>query len=212
MRITVFGGTGFVGKMLLQQALQEGHEVTVLARSPAKLGELKDRVNCIEGDYFDATAVRDALQGAEAVLSCIGPPLGFGRSKYIGKYPQAMKSLITELETAGISRIITIAGASVPLPGSKLPMLAKITRVMMLVIGGQISRDKDEEALMLAESELDWTILRPPGIKAGVRGEFIASESELRSPFVNLEQLCHFMLSTLTDDAWIGKAPLTSTK
>lgn len=212
MRITLFGGTGFVGKKLLEQALHAGHEVTVLARSPDKLGEFKERVNCINGDYFDPEAVREALQGAEAVLSCIGPPLGLGRSKFIGKYPEAMASLVAELKAAGVSRIVTIAGASVPLPSSELPLLAKITRFMMLVIGGQISRDKDEEALKLAKSELDWTILRPPGIKAGVRGDFLASEKSLRSPFVNLDQLCEFMLSNLTDDTWVRKAPFTSTR
>lgn len=212
MRITLFGATGFVGKKLLEQALQEGHEITVLARSPDKLEVLKDQVHCIEGDYFDRQAVREALQGAEAVLSCIGPPLGLGRSKFIGKYPQAMESLVAELQAAGVSRIITIAGASVPLSGSKFPVLAKITRLMMLVIGGQISRDKDKEALKLAASELDWTILRPPGIKVGVRGDFLASESSLRSPFVNLEQFCEFMLAGLRDDVWIRKAPFTSTR
>jgi len=212
MRITLFGATGFVGKKLLELALQENHEITVLARSPDKLGALKSQVNCIEGDYFDPQAVRNALQGADAVLSCIGPPLGFGRKQFIGKYPQAMTSLINELNSAGITRVITIAGASVPLPGSELPLLAKITRVMMLLIGGQISRDKDEEALLLANSGLDWTILRPPGIKAGTMGNFVASETVLRSPFVNLEQLCQFMIANLSDETWVRKAPLTSTK
>ena len=111
MRITLFGATGFVGKKLLELALQQHHEITVLARTPDKLGALQSQVNCIEGDYFDPLAVRSALHGAQAVLSCIGPPLGFGRSKFIGKYPQAMTSLIDELNKAGVSRIITIAKA-----------------------------------------------------------------------------------------------------
>lgn len=212
MKITMFGATGFVGKRLLEMALERQHEVTVLARDPDKLGEYKSRVSCIKGDYFDAESQREALQGSEAVLSCIGPPLGPGRSKSIGKYPAAMNQLLAELVSANITRIITIAGASVPIPDTELPLLAKITRVMMLLIGGQISRDKDEEALHLAHSDLDWTILRPPGIKAGVRGKFLASESELKNLFVNRDQICEFMLDNLSDHTWVRKAPFTGTR
>lgn len=212
MKITFFGGTGFVGKALLKKAIDAGHEITVLARNPDKLGVLKNSVECIEGDYFDASAIRKALVNSEAVLSCIGPPLGLGRGKFVGKYPKAMQMLVSEMENAGTTRIITIAGASVPIPGTELPALAKIIRVAMALIGGRISKDKDQEALILSQSNLDWTILRPPGIKPRKNGVFTVSETELASPFVDVHQLCQFMLDSLSDKNWIQKAPFTGTK
>ena len=43
MKIAIFGATGAVGHECLVQALEAGHEVTVLVRSPSKLpAELRD--------------------------------------------------------------------------------------------------------------------------------------------------------------------------
>ncbi|NJO13043.1 MAG: NAD(P)H-binding protein, partial [Gammaproteobacteria bacterium] len=36
-KITVIGGTGMIGQRIVQEALQRGHEVTLIARDPAKV-------------------------------------------------------------------------------------------------------------------------------------------------------------------------------
>lgn len=54
MKVIVFGGTGFVGRHLVQK-LKENHEVTIATRNPAKVSEslLSEKVDVIEADLFN---------------------------------------------------------------------------------------------------------------------------------------------------------------
>lgn len=54
MRVIVFGGTGFVGRHLVQR-LKEKHEVTIATRSPSKVSDslLSENVDVIEADLFN---------------------------------------------------------------------------------------------------------------------------------------------------------------
>jgi uncharacterized protein len=71
--VTVFGGTGKTGRHLVRLALDAGHRVTVLARTPAKLDLEHERLHVLQGDIGDPAAVATAVQGADAVLSVLGP-------------------------------------------------------------------------------------------------------------------------------------------
>lgn len=75
MRILVTGGTGFVGSHSIACLVAAGHDVRILARSPAKVpGTLAalaadaDAVEVVQGDLLDRTAVDRALTGMDAVL------------------------------------------------------------------------------------------------------------------------------------------------
>jgi len=46
MRLTVLGATGGIGRLLLQQALDEGHQVTAFARAPNKIAIQSPRNGC----------------------------------------------------------------------------------------------------------------------------------------------------------------------
>lgn len=75
MRVLVTGGTGFVGCHSVNALVDAGHDVRVLARAPERLRPALDPlgagpVECSVGDVTDPAAVRQALQGCDAVLHC----------------------------------------------------------------------------------------------------------------------------------------------
>ena len=74
MKITIFGATGALGSECLKQALEDGHEVTALIRSPSKLPDkLKEKITLIEGDGLNPDDVKLSLSnGTEAILFAIG--------------------------------------------------------------------------------------------------------------------------------------------
>jgi putative NADH-flavin reductase len=68
MKITILGPTGFVGKVLLEKALDKGYEVKILVRNPDRFGIYKDKVNYIEGSIFQTDKLEECFDGTEAVL------------------------------------------------------------------------------------------------------------------------------------------------
>jgi len=71
-KIMVTGGTGFLGRSLVQALADQGHRVRVLDNDSRgcfeKLGELAKRVEFFPGDIRDGSAVRRATEGADSVF------------------------------------------------------------------------------------------------------------------------------------------------
>lgn len=109
MKISILGSTGFVGKVLLRQALEKGFDVKTLVRNPEKLGDLREKVEFIQGDIFEIDKLEKAVSGTEVVLSTVPPQRN---TKDPVKYTKAIENLIKILERKKINRIIHIGGAA----------------------------------------------------------------------------------------------------
>lgn len=211
MKIAIIGSTGFVGKILLSKATGRGHKVKALVRNPEKLGDFKNKVEAVKGDMFVSADLKKLVEGADAVISVAGPPMA-GKFDY-RQYENAMLSLTEAMKSAGIKRIITIAGASIKLPGESLGFKRKFLRVMLKILASKVVKLKDSEAKILFESGLKWTIVRPPLISNGNAGSnIIALENGLAGMKVNVEDIVDFILNNLLSEEWVCKAPTVSSK
>lgn len=207
MIIAILGSTGFVGKILVKKALEAGHQVKALARSPEKLGDLKDQVEVIQGDMFEPAALQALIQDVDAVISVVGPPRTERHDS--NQHANAMRLIVNAMKAANVDRIITIAGAAAKVPGKRMGIRQRLLRVLLLRIATDVIKTKDIEVKILSESGLKWTIIRPPIIKSdGPSGGLDASEDDLRGMTVNVYDLVDFMLSLLQDSSWEGKAPI----
>ena len=72
MKIAVVGATGATGLRVVKHALAQGHFVTAVARHPERLSSA-DRLSFVRGDVLSPGGLTGALDGVEAVISCIGP-------------------------------------------------------------------------------------------------------------------------------------------
>ncbi|MEX0284286.1 MAG: NAD(P)-dependent oxidoreductase [Paracoccaceae bacterium] len=209
MKLTIFGATGPVGVALIQEALSENHETTALVRTPAKISAYSDRLKLVVGDYFDADARAKALEGADAVLTTIGPPMK--RAPNNGEYAKAMTELIGQMQKAEIQRIVAIGGAGLRLGDEELVFPRRIMRLMLRLFGGKGYWDKEREHNALFASRLAWTILRPPQI-APVSGEFVVSQDRPKAFKADPMQLAHHMMASLNDRESVHTAPFVATK
>ena len=73
MKIAILGSTGFLGKVLLKKALDKGYQVKTLVRNSEKLGDLKDKVEFIQGSMDQTDKLEETVAGTEAVLSTVPP-------------------------------------------------------------------------------------------------------------------------------------------
>ncbi len=169
MRLTVFGATGGIGRQLLAQAVAAGHEVTAVARDPRRLPA---GMRAVTADLAapDDVALRDAVAGADAVLSAIGPS---GRAA-AGITEPATRAIVRAMADAGVRRIVVVSAApvgTVPSPGNPHPprhdpgdgpllryAVGPLLKAVLRDHYADLARMED----VLRGSGLDWTAVRPP--------------------------------------------------
>ncbi|MEM7731912.1 MAG: complex I NDUFA9 subunit family protein [Pseudomonadota bacterium] len=67
---TLFGGSGFVGSYIARRLVKRGWQVRVSSRSNNVPGQ--ESVTFVQCDINDDDSVRAAMEGAEAVVNCVG--------------------------------------------------------------------------------------------------------------------------------------------
>ena len=209
MKIAILGSTGFVGKVLLDKALKNGYQVKTLVRNPEKLGIYKDKLDFIQGDITQPEKIKLCFDGVEAVLSTVPPERN---AKEPEKYTEIMKGLITILESNNIKRFIHIGGA-VHGGGEKENWTfgRKMLRFFLNLFWKQGLIAKQLEWEALRNSNLDWTLVRPPRIRPGKsKGKIVADEKNLSTLEVYVDDLVDFMLEQIESKEWIKKAPLVA--
>ncbi len=75
MRVFVAGGTGFVGRHILEKLHADGASLRLLVRkgSEKKIPQkLREKVEIVEGDPFDEGLLREGMKGCDAVVNAIG--------------------------------------------------------------------------------------------------------------------------------------------
>lgn len=157
MRLTILGATGGIGRLLLPLALEQGHEVTAFARSPEKITQTNSNLRVVGGNLFDAHQMAEAIRGSDAVLSAFGPVVlrpthqrrDFGRV------------LVEALRIAGVPRFIHVSSAFCFDEGGLVYFI--MTNTLFRNVTAD-HRDADKE---MAQSDLKWTILRPPRLTNG---------------------------------------------
>ena len=121
MKVAVFGGTGFVGRYLIDALLAAGHEPALLARagSESKVNRRED-VRIVAGDMATPPAIDTVLENADAVIYNIGilreyPRKGitFERLQYRGTV-----RVIEAARRAGAARLILMSANGVRFPGT----------------------------------------------------------------------------------------------
>lgn len=157
MKLTVFGATGGTGLQVIEQALQAGHEVTVLARDPSKLAPLQDKIRVIAGNILEVPDVAKALEQAEAVICSLGTTSNNPKDVV----SSGTKNIIASMKTKNVKRLMVITSLGVGDSKDQVPLAFKI---LMNTVLKSVMADKNVQETLVKESGLEWTIIRPGGL------------------------------------------------
>lgn len=195
MRLTILGPSGRIGHHVLEQALEAGHQVTVLVRDPARLGDAANKVNVVTGTVNDADAVDRAVAGAEAVVSAIGPDAN--TPEQVDRLRVGMRNTIAAMQRHGVRRIVNLSGAGITAPKERKPFLDAIATRLVRVFSGHVVAAKQAEYDELARTDLEWVAVRPGLVTDGERtGQYIAGPDELRpGGRITRADVAHLMLA-----------------
>ena len=204
MRIAVIGATGRTGTPLVAELLTRGHEVAVLARTPAKLGPTADRIRVVAGSSTDPAALADLVVGIDAVVSALGPTKGDAPRVVTA----TASALIPAMRRAEVTRFVGVSGAGIDVPGDRKGRRDQAISFVIRTIGGDIAKDKASEYAVWAGSDRDWTLVRPPRLMDGDATGRISHDAHVpgRSS-IRRADLARFLADVVEQDLYPMQAP-----
>ncbi|GGX69927.1 complex I NDUFA9 subunit family protein [Saccharospirillum salsuginis] len=115
--ITVFGGTGFLGRRIVRALLDAGYPVRIAARHPTPPPGIDDRavsVEWVRADLHDAASVGKALDDARGVVNAVSLYVeSGGRNTFEAVHVDGAERLAETARERGIERLVHISGIGV---------------------------------------------------------------------------------------------------
>jgi putative NADH-flavin reductase len=206
MKLSVFGGTRGTGLQLIEKAVAEGHEITALARRPEVLRERFPGIRVIVGDVFNLESVKAAVRGSEAVVSTLG---FVGRSKETKIYSEGVLNVARAMQEIGLRRLIVLAASQGIDPHPDFPWYASIMmKLLIKPMFGFAYRDMAKMTDLLAQSDMDWTLVGVPLLTNGSgKGRYKSSIGRpLHHAFrISRADAAQYLLSIINDRATFRK-------
>ncbi|MCP4002088.1 MAG: NAD(P)H-binding protein [Gammaproteobacteria bacterium] len=189
--VLIVGSTGYIGRAVVAEAVNQGYDVIAVTRSPAKEGEFAG-AEVLVGDVSSPASIATMFpRKVDVVISCLatrsGLPKDFDDIDYI-----ATLNVLNAAQEHGAEKFILLSAICVRKPD--LPL--------------QLAKLKMEDALM--RSGIDYTIVRPTAyfwvfdtqtemIMKGRPGYVVGSgEQAVHNPIAR-EDLAEFMVSSITN-------------
>jgi len=161
LRLLVLGASGRTGRLVVEQALGHGHEVTAFVRDPARLTLSSERLRVVAGDATKASDVQAALAGHDAVVSA----LGSAGERPVHVYSDGVANTLRAMTARGVGRLVVLSAVGVGTDGSGLPFAQRALRKLPSM--REICEDMERMEGDVMLSDLDWTIVRASSLNDG---------------------------------------------
>lgn len=197
--IVVLGANGGIGSEVVQIALKQGHRVTAILRTPDKLSIEHPMLTAVKGDILDCNNLAHLshyITNKDVVISAIGK----SSLKKTNLYSEGNKNLVDLMNKAGVSRAFFISAEGLEVNPS-FPFFIKFaTRYILQVLLKNPFADLKRMEAVVKNSELNWTIMRPPSLTNGpFTGNYrIAIDGFLNKGMrISRADLAHFMVTNI---------------
>ncbi len=167
--IVIIGASGFIGSVLLKEALSRGHQVKAIVRNPEKIAFQHNALQVVKGDVTDENRTAGFVCGADIVISAYNP--GWMNPNIHDDTLKGYSAIINGVKKAGVKRLLIVGGAGSLLvaPGIKLMDTGAIPENFLPAVKALAKVYTD---LLQAEKEIDWVFFSPAGtIAPGERTE-----------------------------------------
>lgn len=200
MRVTVFGAGGATGRLIVDECLASGHDVTAFVRTPGKLTLTSPNLTIVHGDATDLDAVTAGTEAADAVISAVGGT-GLGPSSQI---TDCVRTIVSAIEGRRPPlRFIGISTLGAGDSGELLPLAAK---PVLVLLHYPIQDHNGAESAVMA-SDLRWTIARCTGLTNGPpRGDVHASLDTVKGTQLPRADVARWIVEQLDSDEYLQRA------
>jgi len=114
-RVTVFGGSGFLGRQIVKYLAAQGTNVRVAVRHPERASFLgrfgrDGQIELVNADVWDETTVARAVKQSASVINTVGHYLEKGGATFNAVHGQGALHVARQAGQAGAKRLIHISG------------------------------------------------------------------------------------------------------
>lgn len=204
MKVLVIGAAGKTGRLIVDDALRAGHSVKALVHDTEPLSEhpLGDGVQIIQGDVHDATTVRTAMNGCDAVLDALGGKAPFLKTDMESS---AARVVLAAMRETGTRRLIAISVLGAGESGPKAPFWYEHIFLPTFLHGAL--PDKNAMEAEVKASSVEWVLVRPPVLSddeptGNIR---VTTEDDIAHKLTRGD-LAQFMVDQVTADTYVGQA------
>ena len=192
-KVLVAGATGYLGRYLVKALNTQGHQVHVIARSPARLADLKNHIGkIIKAEITQPDTLKGICHDTDVVISSIGITRQKDGLMYMDVDYQANKNLLEEAMNSGVKKFIYVS-----------------------VLNGHLFRNlkmieaKERFTDELISSGIEYTIIRPNGFFSDItevlnmarQGRvYLIGDGQYRSNPIHGQDLADFMVCKMDSE------------
>jgi len=144
-RVCIVGGSGFVGRSIVDQAIAAGHQVTVGCRHPERARDLMVKgVQMASVDVTDGRGVGAAVADQDVVIYLVGLLFEKGRQNFKAAHLDGVERVLAACQQAGVKQYLHMSALGA---GD--------------VVESSYASTKGSAEALVQASELSWTIFRP---------------------------------------------------
>ena len=206
MKILIIGASRGIGKALLETALEDNFNVTVLARKPEKITISHPHLRVVRGDVLKTESIEAVAYEQEAICSCIGVPITF---KAVDIFSKGARNILVAVKQNPGQKYIAVTGIGAGgSEGHGGFLYDKIFKPFFLQT---IYADKNREEEIIKGSGVDWMIVRPAGLTNGKRtGQYhiVNNMKGVTAKRISRLDVADFILKQLRNPTHFGKTPL----
>lgn len=157
-RVVLIGASGFVGSVILNEALNRDFHVTAVARHPENIKITHENLTVRKADVSSLDEVCEVCKGADAVISAFNP--GWNNPDIYEETIEVYLTIIDGVKKAGVDRFLMVGGAGSLFiaPGVRLVDSGEVPE--KILPGGKALSDFYLNFLM-KEKEVDWVFFSP---------------------------------------------------
>ena len=207
MRIALIGATGGTGRHFIDLAVSRGHQLTALARTPARLADVADRVKVVRADGRDLESLTAALEpDLDAVVSIIGASGLMEARAVTDLYSVSTAQLTRAMQARGLRRLVVVSSAGVVPQANDGWFYVHVLKRFFL---GAMYADMLRMEQGLAAADLEHTIVRPPYLTGG--GPTGRYRVRVGTPFdddrsLGRGDLAHYLLKAVEEPEGLRRA------
>ena len=112
--VTVFGGSGFVGRHSVSALAKLGYRVRAAERRPDLAGHLQPmgsvgQIHAVQANLRFPVSVERAVEGADAVVNAVGILAPSGRQTFEAVHVEGARAIAKAARTAGVKRLVHVS-------------------------------------------------------------------------------------------------------